>query len=80
MATRRSDLGNINTFFESLTESDWQLFQSAGSNNGAEAAAARETHKLALHGLLMFYLNRRTTFDYKRLMEEIAHLTQNLLR
>jgi len=80
IATKRSDLENITSLFDSLTDSDWKVFQAEEGKNETDAADTREIHKLALHGLLMFYLNRRTTVDYKQLMEEIAHLTQYLLR
>jgi AcrR family transcriptional regulator len=80
IATKRSDLENITKLFDSLVESDWKVFQSEEGGGEEEKADARKIHKLALHGLLMFCLNRRTTVDYKRLMEEIARLTDYLLQ
>jgi AcrR family transcriptional regulator len=80
IATKRSDLENITKLFDSLAESDWKVFQSEEGGGEEQKVDARIIHKLALHGLLMFYLNRRTTVDYKRLVKEIARLTDYLLQ
>jgi len=80
MATKRSDLENIGSLFDSFTDSDWKVFQAEEGRNETDAANAREIHKLALHGLLMLFLNRRTSVEYKRLTEKIGHLAQHMLR
>jgi AcrR family transcriptional regulator len=76
ISTAKSNLNAIDAFFDSIVEQKWKVIldQKKGANKGY--SQAREFHKLALHGILMFYLNNRTNCDYKALMNQICEVTQ----
>jgi AcrR family transcriptional regulator len=76
MATKRSDLEKIAAFFDSLTEADWKVIRSEGKK---EYTTARQVHTQAVHGLLLFFLNRRATGAYGTVMEKITRITRYLL-
>jgi len=69
-----SKLEKIDGFFDTLTIADRDAIDSSKKGNGGMGDNARAIHKYALHGLLMFFLNRRNTMGYPRLMEEIEKL------
>jgi len=66
-------------FFDSLTESDWQVMNKDRRKTGP-LKQSREIHRLALHGLLLFSLNRARSIDYGKLMDEAADISRNLFR
>ncbi len=79
MATGRSNLDSLSGFFDTLTESDWKVLQEENGNAPTLSSRTREAHKLALHGLLTLYLNRRKTLTYEQLLEEIDAVTDCLV-
>jgi AcrR family transcriptional regulator len=79
IATPDSKIENVYTFFDSLTENDWQELSKQNGFSLSQIEIARKNHKLALHGLLLFYLNRRMTIDYSTLMKEIANINASFI-
>ena len=71
MATSRSDLAKISSFFDTLTEKGWKA---ARYERGSNIETARKVHARAVHGLLLFFLKRRSAGGYEQLLEEIADL------
>jgi AcrR family transcriptional regulator len=76
IATTKSNLSAIDKFFDSLTQQDWQLLRKQKKCTEAALGEAQEFHKLALHGLVLFYLNSRTKNDYKELMNQVGEMTR----
>jgi AcrR family transcriptional regulator len=75
IATASSNVAGIQTLFDAATEAEWQELGKQAACNADILGLIRENHKLALHGLLMLYLNRRKEMDYKQLMDEVVGLT-----
>ncbi|MFC1568961.1 TetR/AcrR family transcriptional regulator, partial [bacterium] len=73
IASHASNFVKIDQFFKSLTDPDWNLLSQ--QHKSTASMEAREIHNLAIHGLLLFYLNQRKTFDFHKLMQEINNLT-----
>lgn len=73
MSTKKSDIESIDGLFNSLTQKAWA---EVGLQEEQMKQAA-ETHNLALHGLLMLYLNRRKNISFRQLSEKIAELSEN---
>jgi AcrR family transcriptional regulator len=76
IATAKSDLAAIDTFFDSLVESEWQTVGVKKKAANKAIARAQEFHKLAIHGLFVFYLNNRTNVAYKELMAQVEEITR----
>jgi AcrR family transcriptional regulator len=72
ISTRKSDIDKINSFFESLTDPEWK--ESAGT--GQSSMELRHFHKMALHGLLLFYLNSRSNISYNTLIQQVETLAE----
>lgn len=66
-----ANLGKIDTFFSSLTQSDWDICAGKKNKSKEPLAGVAEVHSCAIHGLLMFYLNRRNSMTYKELLEKV---------
>ncbi len=75
IATGNSDFSAIYAFFDSLTERNWEVIRKEKNCSDRDVVQAREYHKLAIHGLLLFYLNRRRPMEYKELVQKIRDLT-----
>ena len=75
ISTRNSDFSSIHALFDSLTERDWDEIKTKSGCSKGDIEQAREYHKLTIHGLLLFYLNRRKDMEYKELMDKVAELT-----
>lgn len=76
ISTAKSNLGALDAFFDSLVEHEWKVIKNQKKSTDKAIARARELHKLALHGLLMFYLNNRTHSDYKEVMNQVGEITR----
>jgi AcrR family transcriptional regulator len=80
ISTAKSNLNAIDAFFDSLVEQQWKVIidQKKGANK--TFSQAQKFHKLALHGMLMFYLNNRTTCEYKELMNQVSEATRYAIK
>ncbi|NLE02324.1 MAG: TetR/AcrR family transcriptional regulator [Fibrobacter sp.] len=76
ISTPDSKTGIIYSFFDSLTNDSWQEYFRKKQMNLKQAETIRKNHKLAIHGLLLFYLNRRMGSDYAVLMEEVRSVNE----
>ena len=79
IATTNSDVGRIYTFFDSLTDQDWETICGVSPDTVESKKVIREYHKLAIHGLLMLYLSRRKEGSYQEFMEQVKELSSLLL-
>ena len=73
ISTQQSNLRSLYEFFDTLTEREWERIRKGKSHK--ELLLIRENHKLAIHGLLSFYLNRRKEMEYNSLMKKIEDIT-----
>jgi AcrR family transcriptional regulator len=71
---KNSKLEKIDGFFDTLTGAGSDTIDSSGNDGRAAGDIVRRNYKYALHGLLMFFLNRRSTMGYPQLMDEISKL------
>jgi AcrR family transcriptional regulator len=76
ISTMSSEVAAIHTLFDTLTECEWKELARQTLCNADMLGLARENHKLAVHGLLMLYLNRRKDMDYLQLIDEIVAQTR----
>jgi len=76
ISTAKSNLNAIDAFFDSLVEQAWKAVAAHKKGTHKALSQAREFHKLALHGILMRYLNNRTNCDYKTLINQVSEATQ----
>lgn len=80
ISSAKSNLNAIDALFDSLVEPKWHLVVEQKKAKSKSFSQAQEVHKLAIHGLLMFYLNNRTNWDYKALMNRVSEVTQLAIR
>jgi AcrR family transcriptional regulator len=73
ISTTKSNLNAINAFFDSLVEKEWNVIS---EQKKKAASKAQEFHKLAIHGLLMSYLNNRSNYDYMAFLDKASDVTQ----
>jgi AcrR family transcriptional regulator len=76
ISTAKSNVGAIDAFFDSLVDHEWKAIKNQKESIDKSIAKVQEFHKLALHGLLMFYLNNRTNDDYEELMNQVGEITR----
>jgi AcrR family transcriptional regulator len=76
ISTPSSNLIAIDTLFDSLVEKEWQVIMKQKKITKKASSQTQEFHKLALHGILMSYLNNRSNYDYKVLMNKASEITQ----
>jgi AcrR family transcriptional regulator len=76
ISTTSSNLIAIDTLFDSLVEKEWQVIMKQKKITKKASFQTQEFHKLALHGILMSYLNNRSNYDYKVLMNKVSEVTQ----
>jgi AcrR family transcriptional regulator len=75
ISTKSDEVGGIHAFFDSLTENDWKTLKEKGTGSTEDFVRCREFHKLAIHGLLLMYLNRRKEMKFNQLIEESSAIT-----
>jgi AcrR family transcriptional regulator len=80
ISTPKSNFSEIDAFFDSLASGEWEIIGKQKKAAAGEIAKAREFHKLALHGFLLFYLNKRISPKYNDVMDTIAELTRFAVR
>jgi AcrR family transcriptional regulator len=80
ISTAKSNVNAIDALFDSLVEQRWKTIVDRKKNTQGASSQAQEFHKLALHGILLFYLNNRTTHSYKALMNQVSEVTQVAIR
>lgn len=80
ISTADSNFGRINSLFDSLVEPEWQVIGKQNKSSSKDIAGAREFHKLALHGFLMVYLNKRADYEYAEVMDNIGEMTRFAVR
>jgi AcrR family transcriptional regulator len=76
ISTAKSNLSAVDTFFDSLVEEEWNVIKQRTESNTKAVARAREFHKLALHGLIMFYLKSRTKDTYGEVINHVDEITR----
>jgi len=76
ISTATSNLEAIETFFDSLVDREWKTIKAQKKVTDKAIAKAKEFHKLALHGLFVFYLNNRSNVEYKDLMNDVGEITR----
>lgn len=76
ISTAKSNLGAIDALFDSLVDHEWKVLKNQKKSTDRAIAKAQEFHKLALHGLLMLYLNNRTNDDYEEIMNQVGEITR----
>lgn len=76
IGTAKSNVQSIDTFFDSFVEKEWRVLKQQKKSTDKARAAAQEFHKLALHGLILFYLNSRSTNNYRELMKHVEEITR----
>jgi AcrR family transcriptional regulator len=76
ISSPRSNLSVIDKFFDSLVEQQWKTVMDQTQRTVKSISKVQEFHKLAIHGLLLFYLNRRTNSDYMAIMNQIGEMTR----
>jgi len=72
IASRSSDIQQIDLFFNILTEKDWKRMSE--QNKIINPDQRHEYYKMAVHGLMLHHLKRRKAFDFNHLMQEIESL------
>jgi AcrR family transcriptional regulator len=75
ISSKSANVGGIHAFFDSLTESDWKVIKDESNGSDDALKSLRELHKLAIHGLLLMYLNRRMEKTFKQIIDESAEMT-----
>jgi AcrR family transcriptional regulator len=76
IGTTKSNLRAIDTLFDSLVEHEWNVLKNQKKSTDQAIARTQEFHKLALHGLVMFYLNSRIDVSYRDLMKQVDEITR----
>jgi AcrR family transcriptional regulator len=80
ISTKRSDFKALDSFFDSLTEPDWNECKKILRLTESEYIDLKSNHKLAIHGLLSLYLNRRRAVDFKQFTTEISRINSFFIR
>jgi AcrR family transcriptional regulator len=80
ISTGKSDLETLYNFFDTLTEKDWVEACKASRAPMAENDARRKYHKLAIHGIMSMYLNRRLDTGYKEFADKIDEINDFFLK
>jgi AcrR family transcriptional regulator len=76
ISTAKSNLRAVDTFFDSLVEEEWKVIKNQKECTPKAVVRAQEFHKLALHGLIMFYLNSRTNENYGEVINRVEEITR----
>jgi AcrR family transcriptional regulator len=76
ISTAKSNVNALDAFFNSLVEKQWKVIMNQKDGTKKAFSQAQEFHKSALHGILLFYLNNRTSCDYKAFMNQVHEVTQ----
>jgi AcrR family transcriptional regulator len=76
MSTKDSNVGSIYGFFDSLIDDDWKILNEKSSHTNKELLFIKENFKYSIHGLLLFYLNRRKDMEFKDFINEVAAITE----
>jgi AcrR family transcriptional regulator len=71
ISTNKAQTETFYTFFDDLSAKAWKECIDSKLIGKSKAAAAAQSVKLSLHGLLMFYLARRHDAQYGSIMDEI---------
>jgi AcrR family transcriptional regulator len=76
ISTADSKFEKIAGFFKDMTIEDWQMIagRSSGSTD-SDILKKQKYHSLAVHGLLLLYLNNREASDYGRIMQTVKELS-----
>ncbi|MGD9202158.1 MAG: TetR/AcrR family transcriptional regulator [Chitinispirillia bacterium] len=74
ISTDRSNFNTIYSFFDSLTDKDWDKCVEKNIISQEDRKEKQEQFKLSIHGLLLFYLNNRIECSYKELIDRVNKL------
>jgi AcrR family transcriptional regulator len=80
ISTAGSNFKSIYLLLDSLTEECWMSIGKENNLNEKKLKAAQENHKLALHGLLMVFLNNRKDLTFEQLLEKTTELSSFALQ
>ncbi|MCL5991239.1 MAG: TetR/AcrR family transcriptional regulator [Bacteroidetes bacterium] len=59
ISTRKSSIESIYTFFDDMLDESWQSFASEKKISPLRLETIKQAYKLAVHGELLFFINRR---------------------
>jgi AcrR family transcriptional regulator len=76
MSTKDSNVGSIYGFFDSLIDDDWKILCEQSSHKNKKLLFIKENFKYSIHGLMLFYLNRRKDMEFKDFMNEVIAITE----
>ncbi|MFP4415976.1 MAG: TetR/AcrR family transcriptional regulator [Chitinispirillaceae bacterium] len=77
ISTPSSNFEAIYLLFDSLVAEQWQTIGTERKSTISTTEKAQRYHKLALHGLMAFYLNGRINNDYMELTSRIEEVTRS---
>jgi hypothetical protein len=80
ISTSKSNFQSIYNFFDSLIGNEWEEAFKSKKYKKEKIKAVSENYKLALHGLLLFYLNRRIYMDFDQLIEKNEDIINQLIK
>lgn len=80
ISTSKSNFQSIYNFFDSLIGNEWEEALKNKNYKKEKIKAVGENYKLALHGLLLFYLNRRIYMDFDQLIEKNEDIINQLIK
>lgn len=80
ISTANSRFEKIAGFFNGLTTEDWQsIGDRCGSGLECMEIKKQKFHSLAIHGLLLLYLNNRDVSDYSSIIQTVKDLTDSAI-
>lgn len=80
ISTAGSNFKSIYLLLDSLTEECWISIGKEKNIQEKVLKAAQENHKLALHGLLMVFLNNRKELTFEQLQEKTSEISSFTLQ
>ncbi len=80
IATANSRFEKVSSFFDSLVESEWEVIKEQNGVKEETIAMAGSFLKPALHGLLLFYLNKRIADEYGVVIKRVDELVRFAVR
>lgn len=80
ISTASSKFEKIAGFFNELTTEDWlSIGDRSGCEPGCMEIKKQKFHSLAVHGLLLLYLNNRDASDYSGIIRTVNDLTDSAI-
>jgi len=80
ISTRKSSIESIYTFFDDIINESWQSFASERKINQSDLGTIKQAYKLAIHGELLFFINRRNNETLESVTKRIDSILNYLIR